>query len=309
MQRIVLHQYGSPSVLQVEDAAVPVPGPNDLLLRTIGAGINPIDLKLRSGAVQHTSPLDFPAVLGLDIAGTVESTGSNVSGFQVGDRVFAKTLQAYAEFCLVDASHAAHIPQGLDPVDAAALPVVLTTGYQLFISTSLQPGQTILVSGALGSVGRATVFAAKQAGIRIIAAVRGEQKLAAAELQVDETIATEDLPALTQLPQIDAVADTVGGAVASFLVGRVIKGGTFASVLGLPQGAADHSDVRMASVFSMHDPVALVRMAAGVLDGRLRIPMGPRFPLTQAAAAHAAAERGERQNCACTARIMDIHYA
>ena len=118
-------------------------------------------------------PIKFPGVIGLDVSGTIVSIGHEVHGFAVGDPVFGMANHTYAQLCVVKATNLAHIPEGLDMAGAAALPTVTTTGNQLIsLGTGVTTGQTVLVSGAVGNVGRSAVFTAKVRGAVVIAGVQ-----------------------------------------------------------------------------------------------------------------------------------------
>jgi len=155
MKAVVLHEYGGPEKLKVEDVPDPVAGPGEVLVRVAASSVNPIDFKLRGGSYREYFPLQLPAILGRDISGTVRAIGSGVTGFAPGDRVMALGDKAYAELAVVKAEDLAHVPEGLDLVEAAALPLVTLTGEQLISrGVNIQRGQTVLVTGAIGGVGR-----------------------------------------------------------------------------------------------------------------------------------------------------------
>ena len=121
-------------------------------------------------------PITFPYILGVDVAGTVEALGEGVTGFATGDRVMAVASHSYAELCVASANLLAKIPDGLDVTTAAALPLVTLTGDQLArVGAKVAPGKTVLVTGALGGVGRSAVFAAVESGAIVIAGVRGRR--------------------------------------------------------------------------------------------------------------------------------------
>jgi NADPH:quinone reductase-like Zn-dependent oxidoreductase len=292
MKASVIHQYGGPEVLTYEDYADPAVEEGQVLVRVAATSVNPVDIGRRSGRMKDIFPIKFPGVIGVDVAGTIEKVGAGVSGFAVGDRVFAMAGQAYAELCTVTASTAAKIPQGLDLIDAAALPLVTTTGIMLIVvGTGIRRGQTVLITGAAGSVGRSAVYAAKQSGATVIAAVRGKQAEQAAALGVDQVVATDDAQAMARLKKVDAVADTVGGPTAAALMSKVADGGIFASVLGPPANAKDFPSVRVVPVYAEPSPQVLLDAARAVLDGQLAIPIGQKFPLSRAADAHATFEK------------------
>ncbi len=124
----------------------------------------------------HHILIAFPSIPGCDLAGTVLEVGEGVTAFEVGDRVMAMAPHTYAERCTVKASNLVNIPAGLEMTTAAALPLVTLMGDNLIqLGATVQPGQTVLITGALGSVGRSAVFAASQIGARIIAGVRGKR--------------------------------------------------------------------------------------------------------------------------------------
>ena len=293
MKAVVLHEYGGPEKLRYEDAPDPEPGEGQVLVRVAAASINPIDWKMRSGAAKERFPVEFPAILGRDVSGTVRSVGAKVEGFAPGDKVMALAWQTYAELCVVDAKDLVHVPDGLDLIDAAAVPLVTLTGEQLVrLGTNIQKGQAVLVSGALGSVGRSAVFTAKQAGATVFAGVRKSQREEAQELGADEVIALDDDDDLERLGFLDAVADTVGGETAQKLIAKVKQGGVYGSVVGPPANAKLHPTVRVQLIMAKPDAEKLRWLAEQVVAGKLRIPIDRMVPLNDAAKAHAAAEKG-----------------
>ncbi len=292
MKAIVVHQYGGPEVLKFEEYPDPVAGPGEVLVRVAAASVNPIDYKRRAGLTKDFYPLTFPGLIGVDLAGTVIKVGPEVEAFEEGDRVFAMADNTYAELCVVKAAVLADVPEGLDLIEAAALPLVTTTGNQLLTATGIKAGQTVLVVGAQGNVGRSAVFTAKQLGATVIAGVLKRQMDEAKTVGADQLIATDDGSAIANLPPLDAVADTVGGRIAEKLIAKVKPGGVFASVAGKPENAAECPSVKSVFVFSHFDRETLEFMAEAVRDGKLVIPIGPKLPLRHAAEAQAAAEKG-----------------
>jgi NADPH:quinone reductase-like Zn-dependent oxidoreductase len=266
-----------------------------VLVRVAAASVNPWDYKQRAGATKAFAPVKFPAVLGSDFSGTVVKAGAGVTGFSAGDKVFGQGLHTYAELCAVPAANLAKLPAGLALVEAAALPLVVTTGSQLItVGTNIGAGQKILITGAAGSVGRSAVFTAKQRRAFVIAGVRKSQLLidAAASLGADEAVAINNDAALAKLPPLDAVADAVDGPTAEKLIAKVKAGGVFGSVLGAPKNAKDFPAVKVVEVYAEPNAKTLAEMAQAVLSGKLKIPIASKFPLKDAAAAHAAAEHG-----------------
>src|SRR5271154_2842222 len=218
MKAVVVHQYGGPEVLKFEEYPDPVPGPGEVLVRVAATSVNPIDYKRRAGLTKD---------------------------FYRGDQVFAMAADAYAELCVVKASILAKVPKGLDLIQAAALPLVTTTGNQLISATGIKAGQTVLVAGAAGNVGRSAVFTAKQRGAVVIAGVLESQMDEAKTIGADQLVATDDDNAIANLPMVDVVADTVNGKTAEKLIAKVKPGGVFASVLGAPRNAGKYPTVKV----------------------------------------------------------------
>src|SRR5580698_4706163 len=292
MKAIVVHQYGGPEVLKFEDYPDPVAGPGQVLVRVAAASVNPIDYKPRAGLTKDFYPMHSPRLIGVDMAGTVVKIGPGVEDFSAGDQVFAMADNTYAELCVVNGAVLAKIPKGLDLIRAAALPLVTVTGNQLLSATGIKAGQTVMVVGAVGNVGRSAVFTAKELGAVVIAGVLKKQVDEAKTVGADQAVATDDDGAIANLPPLDAVADTVGGGTAEKLIAMVKPGGVFASVVGAPQNAAKYPSVKAVPVFSKFDRKTLELMAEAVRDGKLVIPISQKLPLSEAAKAQAAAEKG-----------------
>ena len=293
MKAVVLPKYGGPDKLVYEDVPDPVAAEGQVLVRVAASSVNPIDFKLRSGEMKAYWPLELPTILGRDISGIVRAVGDRVNGFKPGDKVMALGNHAYAELAVVLAKDLAFVPEKLDLVKAAALPLVTQTGEQLITrGTKIQSGQTVLVSGAVGGVGRSAVWTAKKAGAKVIAGVRKSQIKEADTLGADQVLALDDAGAIEKLGFIDAVADTVGGETAQKLLGKVKQGGIFASVLGPPGNAKMHPTVKIEAIQVTPDARMLRTIAEAVAAGQLLIPIDRMVPLAEAGEAHAAAEKG-----------------
>jgi NADPH:quinone reductase-like Zn-dependent oxidoreductase len=295
MKAAVLNEYGGPEKLKFEENVPdPLTGANTVLIAATAASVNPIDWKLRSGMLQKNVLLSFPAILGRDVSGIVRQVGANVKHFKPGDRVLALTNKTYAELVAVDDSDVTHLPDGVDLADAAAIPLISLTGDQLVrLATNVQKGQVVLVTGALGSVGRAAVHTAKKLGAQVIAGVRGKELDDARALGVSGVLAIDDDQAIENFPLVDAIADTVGGDVASKLIARVKPGGSFGYATMLPEGAsAKNPTVKTERVNAKPDPSKVREFADDVRDGKFVLPIGRRLPLRDAAEAHALGEKG-----------------
>jgi NADPH:quinone reductase-like Zn-dependent oxidoreductase len=292
MKAALLTAYGDVDNLQVRDVPEPRARANEIKVRMVGASINPIDWKIRSGALRTARPLELPAILGRDASGEVVEVAPGVTAFKVGDRVMGLVHGAYAEFVVAKADAWAPVPEGMDLVDAGALPLVLLTGTQL-IEEAVRPieGDEVLVTGAMGSVGRTAVFAAKTHGARVWAGVRGVQRAEAAKLGADGVVALDDDRELDGLPPLDCVADTVGGGTIQRVLGKVRRGGTIGTVVGEPAGARARGLV-VHTMTSHADGKRLAALAGAVAQGKLVIPIAKRLPLSEAGQAQKLAENG-----------------
>jgi NADPH:quinone reductase-like Zn-dependent oxidoreductase len=295
MKAVRLYEYGGPENLKFEmDVPEPTLSADSVLVSAAAASVNPIDWKIRSGARQKDFPLKMPAILGYDVSGVVRAVGSNIRTFKPGDRVLAFAAATYAEFVVVEGSILAHLPDGVNLVDAAAIPLVVLTGDQLVkLAARVQSGQTILVGGALGSVGRAAVHSAKKLGAQVIAGVRTRQLPEARALGVSGTVAIDDDAALAQLALVDGVADTVGGETAAKLFAKVKNGGNFGYASVFPDGvSATNPSVKVTRVFARADASKVREFADDIRDGKFVLPISQRMPLEEAAKAHALVQKG-----------------
>src|SRR5580692_4294137 len=204
MKAIVVHEYGGPEVLKFEEYPDPVAGQGEVLVRVAAASVNPIDYKRRAGLTKDFYPMQFPSLIGIDMAGTVVKVGPGVKDFSAGDQVFAMADNTYAELCVVKAAVLAKVPKGLDLMQAAALPLVTVTGNQLMSATGIKAGQTVMVIGAVGNVGRSAVFTAKDRGATVIAGVLKKQMDEAKAVGADQVVATDDDDAIANFPPVNA---------------------------------------------------------------------------------------------------------
>ena len=285
--------YGGPEVMKYQDMPDPTPGAGDVLVKVAGIGINPEDMLERNGDLKERFPLHFPAIIGLDVSGTVIATGDEVSDLKVGERVCAWSYHTYAELVAGKATIFAKVPDTMDLVDAAAVPLVGVTGSQLIsVAGALRAGQTVLVSGAAGAVGRCAVYMAKVSDAHVIAGVLRSQLDQAESIGADETVALDDPVAFAAIPRVDVVANTLRGKAAADLLAKVKDGGTFASVTGAPAGAEDYPKVRVVPFRSQQDRAGIAFIADAVNSGKVTIPIGLREELKKAGAAQAAFTKG-----------------
>ncbi|HEY1808747.1 MAG TPA: NADP-dependent oxidoreductase [Acidobacteriaceae bacterium] len=296
MKAVVLYEYGDVNKLQVEnDQREPPFGPGEVRVRVRATSINPVDWKIRSGSARARMPVDFPAILGRDLAGEVVDFGRDVTGFPKGMRVMGLANGTYAEFTTVKADILAPIPDRLSFEHAAALPLVITTGAQLIErAVKVQPGWTILVTGAVGGVGRTAVHVARRHGAHVIAGVKSSQREEASRLGADRVISLQDEAEMASLRDLDAVADTVGGETIARLLKAIKPGGVLGSVLGEPKGSAG-MNIQVRAFMAQPDASRLYELADDIARGEFDIPVAKVFRLDEARKAQEMAEHQHPQ--------------
>ena len=230
MKAAILEIYGAP--LRIAEIPVPTPGPGEVLVRIAASGVNPLDTKIHAGAAPHARH-PAPAILGLDLAGTVEAVGSAATGFRPGDDVYGMTggvggvPGTLAEYAAVDADLLAIKPANLSMREAAALPLVVITAWEGLVDRmALAAGETVLVQGGAGGVGHVAVQIARALGAEVFATGSARsraviERLGATFIDRAEPVA-EYVQRLTGGRGFDRVYDTVGGAAldASFVAVR-----------------------------------------------------------------------------------------
>jgi NADPH:quinone reductase-like Zn-dependent oxidoreductase len=291
MKAVVIDEFGAPDVLHVVDKELPEPGTGQVRLRVRAAGVNPLDGKIRSGAAQQMFPTRLPAVLGLEIAGTVDAVGPGADGLAVGDDVLGfADGGGYAEYALATA--AAPKPEGLGWAAAAALPVAAETALRVLGLLELARGDTVLIHGAAGAVGTVAMQIATARGATVIGTASEANHEYLRELGATPVLYGGGLigrvRAVAPGGEIDAVFDAAGqGALPDSIE---LRGGTSRIVT-----IADPEAFRLGVTFSgeaARDAEALAEVARQAADGRLRVTVAETYPLEEAEAAHAVLDTG-----------------
>ena len=263
MKALIVTAYGDVENLTLAEMPDPNVGPDDDKIQVHAASINPLDWKLLSGYARWTSmELHFPAILGRDASGDVLEVGDNAKSLRAGDRVLGFASSTFAEHVVAPENAWTKSPRGLELTDAAALPMVALTGAQLADTVQPRPGLSVLITGAVGGVGRVAVFVAKTEGATVWAGVRAEQKLAAGALGADHVVAIDDDAERAALPKFDAICDTVDGETIAKLLPHLKIGGVLGSTLGEPPGAKERG-VRVTAIRTQPDPKRLSELAKG----------------------------------------------
>jgi NADPH:quinone reductase-like Zn-dependent oxidoreductase len=299
MKAIRIHGYGGPEQMQLQDAPVPACGTNDLLVRVVAAGVNPIDWKIRAGAMAHGLAKTFPVTLGWDAAGVVAAVGGSVTGFKPGDEVcfYAEFTRGgtYAEYVAVDASQAARKPRTLAFAAAAALPMAGQAAWTALIDTArIERGMRVLIHGGAGALGSIAVQLAKDAGAHVIATASRDGIELVRSLCADTAIDYRRQRFQDQVRDIDVVLDTIGGPTQEASWGVMKRGAILvATAMPPPPERAAAAGVRAAFVFTPPRGAVLAQLAERVDAGRLRVPIGQELALADAAQAHHLGESGK----------------
>lgn len=289
MRAVALRRHGGPEVLEVMNLPKPEPGDGEILIRVAAVGVNPADYKWRQGMFATLVPVSFPYVPGYDVSGFVEKGPGLNTGTPVMAMLDNLKGGAYAEFAVCAADTVAIIPGGLDVVAAAALPCPALTGVQV-IEDDIQPamGETVVITGATGSVGRFALFAAKRRGAIVVAAVRESYCQSAIDLGADRVIPLDKGELAVDC---DHLVDTVGGILVVPWARKVKRGGLIRTVSTDPIPADDlGSPVEFSRV--RQNKAQLTQIAQDAAAKRLALPPVQTLPLEQAGEAHRILESG-----------------
>ena len=298
MQAVRIHTYGGPEVLKYEEAPLPQPGPGEALVRVHAAGVNPVDWKIREGYFKGRVNHSLPLILGWDLSGVVEATGSGVEGLKRDDEVYSRPDiardGAYAEYIAVRETEVALKPKSIDHVPAAAIPLAALTAWQsLFDSARLSAGQKVLIHAAAGGVGSFAVQLAKWKGAYVIGTASSRNQDFVRKLRADETLDYQTTRLEDVVHDVDVVFDTIGGDTQKRSWKVLKKGGILVSIVGPPSAeeAAAHG-VRQASVFVQPSATQLTELTKLVESGKLRPVVETVLPLSEARHAHELSQTG-----------------
>ena len=306
MNAIVIQQPGGSDVLQLRQQLTPQPTAHQVLVRVHAAGVNRPDVLMRQGKYAGSGDVSGK-VPGLEIAGTIEVCGADVTRWHVGDAVCALLpAGGYADYAVVDARHCLPVPAGLTLTEAAALPeTVFTVWHNVFQRGGLQPGETLLVHGGSSGIGTTAIQVAKALGSRVAVTAGDDAKCAACwQLGADWAInyKTQDFEEVLKGEGVDVVLDMIGG---EYIVKnlRLLKDDgrlVFVNAMQGPKGEFNALEVmrrRLTITGSTLKPRSAdfkAALAAAVEEhvwplieaGKFRPLIHQTFPLAEAAAAH-----------------------
>lgn len=295
MKAVQIHAYGGPEVLKYEDAPRPTAQAGEILVRVHAAGVNPVDWKVREGYLKEMMPVQFPLILGYDVAGTVEAVGAGVTEFAPGDAVYADMKGGgYAEYVAFPATNAARKPQSLDFAGAASLPVAALTAWQaLFDHAHLTAGQTVLIHAASGGVGHLAVQLAKNKGAHVIATASARNHDFVRSLGADEVIDYNTIQFEDVAHDVDVVFDTMGGDTQERSWGVLKPGGILVSIVSPDTEQQAQAHGKRGVIFHAQDSGAQLTEIAALIDaGKLKPHVERVFALADVRQAHETSQGG-----------------
>jgi NADPH:quinone reductase-like Zn-dependent oxidoreductase len=290
MLAIRVHHFGGLDSLVLEDVPLPAPGEGEVLLRVKAAGVGPWDAWIRSG--RSVLPQPLPLTLGSDVAGLVEEVGAGVSQFKAGDAVFGATNSrftgGYAEYAVASATKLARMPPRLGFIEAASVPVVACTAWQMvFEYGAVDATKSVLVHGAAGNVGAYAVQLARRVAHEVVATGFSHDAAYIQTLGAHRVIDVQMSQFEEVLSDIDVVLDTLGGDTQNRSFAVLKRGGVLVSAVAEPdQQKAARYGVRAQFILVDVSTRRLEQLAALIEAGELITSVGDVLPLTDARSAH-----------------------
>ncbi|MGB9940541.1 NADP-dependent oxidoreductase [Methanosarcina sp.] len=270
----------------------PQPGPGEIRIRIIAAGVNPMDWKIRSGYIRE---LPLPTIMGLDVAGLVDAVGQGETSFQRGDQVFAKVSigqGGYAEYTVVNPAQVAQKPRSIGFIESAAIPTAGLAAWQsLFDIAGLERGQSVLIHGAAGGVGTLAVQFARWKGAYVIGTASSKNAEFLKSIGSDEVIDYRNQRFEEIVSNLDVVLDTIGGDTFERSWGVLKPGGFLVStVASIPEGVPQKYGVRAKTLMTQADGRELTQIAAIIDEQKIKPIVTTVLPLIEAQKAHEMSE-------------------
>jgi NADPH:quinone reductase-like Zn-dependent oxidoreductase len=292
MKAAIVERFGGPEAVAVREVSIGRPAAGEVLVRVAAAGVGPWDAWVRAGRSALVGADRLPATLGADLSGAVVAVGPDVADVVPGDEVFGVTnerfIGAHAEFAIAQSRRIARKPSTLSFVEAAAVPVVAATAWQLlFERARIQRGETVLVLSASGAVGSFTIRLAHRHGVRVLATTSAGRAKRVCDLGAERAFAASDPGLEAALGTVDAVIDLAGGPLQALALRRLKRDARLISAVAPPDAdLAAKRNVR-AEFFLVDVNRACLQVLASLFDdGVLAATVGVALPLEQARLAH-----------------------
>jgi NADPH:quinone reductase-like Zn-dependent oxidoreductase len=293
MKAVVVHEYGGPEVLKYEDVPRPEPKDDQILVRVIAAGVNPVDGSIRSGRYARFFNTKLPLIPGYDISGTVEKVGAKMTKFKVGDPVYAyiglKEGGGYAEYAVAMEKEASLMPNSLNYIEAAAVPLAAETAWQALVDTAkLSAGQTVLIHGGSGGVGSFAIQIAKARGAKVIATASTPNQELLKQLGADMVVDYTKTKFEDVAKDVDVVVDSVGKDTLARSYGVVKKGGFIVSLVAQPDPTQlEKHGIRGAPLSVEPNDDELAEISKLIDQKKIKVIISQVLPLKEAAKAQA----------------------
>ncbi len=292
MKAMVVHEFGGPEVMKYEDAPRPEPKDDEILVRVMAAAVNPVDSYVRQGMFAKRGMDNRPAIIGYDISGVVEKTGTNAKKFKAGDKVYSYLSVmrggGYAEFAIAKESETALKPKNIYFEEAAAVPLAATTAWQSLVDEAkLNAGQTVLVHGGSGGVGSFAIQIAKARGVKVIATASTAHQDLLKQLQVDQAIDYTTTKFEDMVKDVDVVLNCVRAEALARSYGVVKKGGIIVSITDEPdQTECAKHGIRGSRLGAHPDANVLEELTKLIEAGKMKPIVSQTLPLADASKAH-----------------------
>ncbi|MDD5882048.1 NADP-dependent oxidoreductase [Stecheria intestinalis] len=241
MKAAILTHYDKKGTdLEIQDIPVPVPEDDEILVRIMAAAVNPLDNMIIHGEVKLIVPYKVPLIMGNEFSGIVEKAGKKATRIKVGDRVYGrmplKKIGAFAEYAAVKESALAHIPDYLSFEEAAAVPLTALTAMQAFEIMQVKPGESVFISGGIGSLGAMAIPVARSLGLHVYTNGSAENEERVRKLGAEKFIDYKKENYAEVLSDVDHVLDTLGDRALPDEFKVLKQGGSLVSLRGMPNG-------------------------------------------------------------------------
>jgi len=295
MKSIRIHSYGDSSEMKLEDSPRPQISSDQVLVKVLAAGVNPVDWKIRAGLLKGPISESFPLTIGQDLAGEVSELGKTVTQFKVGDQIFGFGSGSYAEYAAARANDIALKPKSVDFTLAASMPTASLTAWQALVDLAhVSSGQSVLIHGAAGGVGSFGVQIANWKGARVTGTAAAADAPYLKGLGVDQVIDYKSQRFEDQVSNVDIVIDLVGGETLNRSYGIVKKGGIIVTTVHqADQNRAREAGVRAVNIVMRRDGSELAQIAKLVDQGIVKPRIDKILPIDQAKQAHDLNEGGK----------------
>jgi NADPH:quinone reductase-like Zn-dependent oxidoreductase len=284
VKAVKFEKYGGLDVLQLAEVPRPAPAAGQVLVKVKAAGINPGEAAIREGKLAKQFPATFPSGEGSDFAGIIETVGSDVNGFAVGDEVigFTDNRASHAEYVLAEPNHLVYRPANVSWEQAGALFVAGTTAWAAAKAVSLKPGDTVVVSGAAGGVGSLVVQLAKHAGTTVIGLAGKSNQQWLADHGIIPVVYGDgqaDRIKLAAKGKIDAFIDTFGQGYVELALELGVAPDRINTIIDF--AAAQKHGVKTDGSAKGATAAVLEELAGLIASGKLEIPIAKTYPLDQ----------------------------